>query len=197
MSQQKQEQSSDDEWGEIIALVVKGVAIVAAFVAFIFLIPGLIVFMGRQHWAEKPGFWFWGRLEPWRGLVAVVGIVVTLAVLLWSVGPVVQELSNGQNIVDVATERGWQTMVINVAAGIGLIPAALLVARPVMAQKVDLRRVDDVAQLERIERQRFVAADRKLAWRHGFWLGRDGDLRPRKRRKGPISGPVEVEGKTA
>lgn len=190
-AEQNEQQQNKGALDELLEIVAKGAAVAAVVALLIFMVPAVLVFLWRVAWAEKPRFWFWGRLEPWRGLIAVVGVAACLGVVWWSVSPVVLGAVHGENVMPILTAGWFRMLIVNLVAGIGLIPAAFLVARPVVAQAVDQRRIENVEALERIERQRFVAADRKLAYAHGFSLGRDGDVRPR--RKEVQRGPVEVE----
>lgn len=160
----------DLTWRALTAFVVVG----ALLIALPLVVPALVLAVAGESVATRARFWVTYR---WHWLVNAIGVTVVAALLatevlllvrwaepkLGSTVPlpaILQELA--------ATSMPW--LVLNVFAGVLLLPAAWSAHRRRIAERVRARRINDVIRQTRIEAARKRAADTTAARRIGVRL---------------------------
>lgn len=195
-----QEGASPDPWGDMLLDVLKAVAILAlAVVVLPLVVPALALQVANLYGPTKARYWLVPR---WWVPVAVLGVVAVVGVLAWEVVQLVAWSTSGAAAEHFTGGFGawWPTtwraalpwLVLNVALGVLLIPAALSWSRRQVARRVYLRLIDDVVRQEQIERARVTAEDWTAAKRAGVRMDpRRGTFKPR-RRAPRLTGPRDV-----
>ena len=171
--------------------VVKVVAILAlAVVVLPLVVPALALQVAHWYGPTKARYWIVPR---WWVPVAVAGAGAAVAVLGWEVVQLVAWATSPAGAEHFAggSAQWWPTtwraalpwLVLNLALGVLLIPAAWSWSRRRIARQVYTRQIDDVVRQEQIERARITAEDWTAANRAGVRMEpRTGTFARRRRR---------------
>ncbi|WP_435735246.1 hypothetical protein V5D56_00035 (plasmid) [Cellulosimicrobium sp. PMB13] len=194
------EQPQSDPWGDTLGAVVKAVAILAlAVVVLPLVVPALALQVAHWYGPTKARYWIVPR---WWVPAAAAGVAVVVVVLGWEVWQLVawatspaaaEHFAGGFSQWWPATWRAalpW--LVLNLALGVLLIPAAWSWSRRRVARKVYMRQIDDVVRQEQIERARVTAEDWTAAKRAGVRMDPRTGTFARRRRRPRLTGPREV-----
>lgn len=194
------EQPPSDPAGEAVAAVAKfaGLVVLAVIVLPV-VVPALAVVAVNLYGPTKARYWLVPR---WWVPVAVLGVVAVVGVLAWEVVQLVAWSTSGAAAAHFTGGFGewWPTtwsaarpwLVLNLALGVLLIPAACSWSRRQTARRVYLRQIDDVVRQEQIERARVTAEDWTAAKRAGVRMDpRRGTFKAR-RRAPRLTGPRDV-----
>lgn len=160
--------TKSDPIGELVKQVAIAVAIAVAAVLSLFvvpvLVPALIIRSIGPHLASRAAFWAVRRT---RWLWDVLGPVIVVGVILYEIRALGEFVHSGgwdalmaaENPWLVAVETFWPWAVLNIVAGLTLLPLVITLYRRRLAWLVWKRRHPDVIQAERIVRARKRAAD--------------------------------------
>jgi len=184
----------------MVVEVVKAAAILAlAVVALPLVVPALALQVAHWYGPTKARYWIVPR--GWVPL-ATAGVVAVVAVLTWEV---VQLVAWGTSPAGAEHFTGgigawWPTtwraalpwLVLNLALGVLLIPAAWSWSRRRLAHKVYMRQIDDVVRQEQIERARITAEDWTAAKRAGVRMDPRTGTFARRRRRPHLTGPRKL-----
>jgi len=162
-----------DPVSEGLARLIKIMVLVAgAIVLSPLLIPFVASRVGGDAVATKTSFWVIRRRQGtavWVGIAIVVALAIVEGLLLW------HWLASG-GAVTLRAQPGWKSellvlfgpwIVVNLASGLLLLPAARSLKRRRIAELVRTRHISDVVRQEKIESARKRAADLSTAERIG------------------------------
>ncbi len=179
MSQQQPAQgqgpASSDPFSDLVEQLVKFAALlVLVVVALPLMVPVLVVVLVAPFVETRARYWVVPRwwVPVVAGGVVVVGVLLAVEVVdlvRWGrSGAAGRFFVGGLGSWGPALgHRVWPWLVVNLAAGVLLVPAAWAWHRRVVARRVRERRVPNVVTQERIERARTQAADWSSARRIG------------------------------
>ena len=162
-----------DPVSEGLARLIKiGVIVAGAIVLSPLLIPFVVSRVGGDAVATKTGFWVVRRRQRtamWVGVAIVVALAIVEGLLLW------HWIASG-GAATLRAQPGWKSellvifgpwIVVNLASGVLLLPAARSLKRRRIAELVRTRHISDVVRQEKIESARKRAADLSTAKRIG------------------------------
>ncbi|RXZ72777.1 ATP-binding protein [Agromyces albus] len=184
----------------IEAILGAGLLVVVGLVALPLLVPVLVARVTGERIATKASFWKVRRGQ-WVvntiGAIAVTLLLAIEAVLLveWVASGGAEQFFAGDWVGQLAPMFGRWAMV-NLLAGVLLLPLTWSIRRRQIADRVRARRIEDVLRQERIEVARKRAADAATADRIGIRLdpqtGRITGVRD-----GAVTVPHTVDGQEA
>ncbi|MCS5498203.1 hypothetical protein NY547_13215 [Cnuibacter physcomitrellae] len=190
-----------DPLTDTIGALLKVAAVIAVgLVALPFLAPFGFA-RASEMLATKQRFW---TVTRWQWIANTTGVLLVAVLLTYELAWIVQWCVSGDASAFVESENwGAQVwpmfgpwLILNLFAGLLLLPITWSVRRRQIAREVRARRVSDVVRQERIENARKRAADAAAAHRMGVQLdsttGRITGTRP-----GAITVPLEVAGRQA
>jgi hypothetical protein len=167
---------NDDQVQSELAWVAQAVAVIAQAIAALIL-PQLIVPVAAariagERVATKAQFWRTRRWQPIAAvagalIVAIVTVVEAAAAAGWLRSPAADGFLNSPEKIQAVLLGLVPWLLLNLALGVLLLPAAWLLHRRHLAGVVYRRHISDVQMQERIERARIRAADVDAAARIG------------------------------
>lgn len=195
-----QEQPQGDAFEDTVVEVVKGVgALLLAAVALPLLVPALALLALNVFGPTRARYWLVPR---WWIPAAVLGVVAVGALLAWEVvqiiawagTPAAAAFFDGG--IGAWWPRLWEAsrlwLVVNLAAGVLLVPVVWSWSRRRTAKKVYNRQIDDVVVQEKIERARATAADWTAARRIRVRMNPRTGKFARQRRRVRLAGPLKL-----
>lgn len=165
-----------DAASEAIAQLIKAAAtIVLGLVLLPLLVPFAAVAFAGEAVAVKARFWIVWR---WQWVLNTIGAILVGALLAFEVALLVQWIQAGDAAVFFAANNWgaqlWPTFgpwaILNLTAGVLLLPLAWSIHRRRIAERVRTRRISDVMRQTKIESARKRAADVAAARRIGVKL---------------------------
>ncbi|SIO30518.1 type IV secretory system conjugative DNA transfer family protein [Agromyces cerinus] len=165
-----------DATSELIGQLIAAAAVlVATLVLLPLLVPIVAVAIAGEAVAVKARFWVVWR---WQWVLNTIGALLVAALVAVEVWLLAQWFSSGAGVAFFAADNWgaqlWPTfgpwVLVNLAAGVLLLPLAWSIHRRRIAERVRTRRISDVIRQTRIETARKRAADVAAARRIGVKL---------------------------
>lgn len=169
---------------------VKYLAVSLVFVVlgavFLPLAPALLFGWKADVFAQRSGFWAWGKHERLLKIGAVLLAVIGLGASAWALIFYAGKVWDGSNF---HSEYLLYWAIFSLAIGLLFLPFAWLFMRWRISGRATARTLDDVVLMERITRARYLGARNAVAHRNGSKILRNGEAESNGRE--PVLGPVE------
>lgn len=198
MSQQQNQPQQGQGQSDFVADLIW--TLVKVLLGVVFLVPFLVAFLAYQFFgmglATKWRYWTTPRWWPWA---VAGGLVVWAGLLTWEVVSIVQwvqegSLTTARDTGDIDAVVGFVVpwLILNLVAGVLLVPATFSIRRRRMRTQTRLRRLPDVARQEQVELAMQRAGDYMTAQSIGVVLdvGRGEVVRVRE---GAKRAPLHVD----
>lgn len=169
--------------GKALAL---GLIFLGLGLVFLPLAPVFLLGRKADVFAQRSGFWVWGKREGWLKFGAVLLALAGVGAWGWALIFCTARVWDGA-VFHYEYLLLW--VVFSLVLSLFFLPLGWLVMRWRISGQVTKRTLDNVVSLERIDRARYMGARSAQAHRNGSVILDNGEVAPNGR--APVVGPVE------